>query len=256
MLDSRIPKRLIAKIDCKNGFVVKGIMLEGVQRVGDPLELALKYYNQGIDEIILSDVVASLYQRNELPSILTALIRQVFVPVCACGGISSIAQAEALFRSGADKIAVNTGSHERPQLLEELAKEFGSQSVVAQIDTRPDDRGRWQPFYNSGRDKSRYDLSDWIRLVQDRGVGEILLTSIARDGTRKGADISLFQLTENLIKVPTILSGGVSSVNDLVQLFTQTGCEAVALGTALHVDQIDVGVIKQALATIGICIRQ
>ena len=251
----RVPKRIIGRIDVKNGRVVKGVMMEGVKPVGDPIMMSQKYYRQGIDEIIILDTVASLYKRTELPNIIANIVKDVFVPVCAGGGVSSCKEAEKLFYSGADKICVNSGAIQNPDLIRNLSKEFGSQSIVLQLDARLLN-SEFRAFYNTGRDLGDKKMSEWIRISQDNGIGEIIVTSIEKDGTGKGPDFHLIEFVDKYVKVPMIYGGGVSSTNQIDSLFAETNISGVALASYLHIDGMSICDIKSTLELSGHLIRQ
>jgi cyclase len=250
-----VPKRIIARIDVKNGRVVKGIMMEGVQAVGDPVAMCIKYYHQGIDELLLLDTVASLYQRLELPKIISEIVKDIFIPVCAGGGITSCQDAEHLFFAGADKICVNTGAIKNPDLLSELSREFGAQSIVLQVDTMSL-KNKCQVFYNSGRDVGDMELSDWLDHAQNCGIGEVLVTSIEKDGTGRGPDIRVIEAVEAHARVPVIYGGGISSADHIRTTLSRPKISAVALASYLHIDNTPISRIKGELKSSGIPVRE
>ena len=251
---SQIPRRLIAKIEVKNGYVVKGLMMEGVQRVGDPVNFARRYYSQGADELILLDTVASLYERVELPSIISSILEDTFLPICAGGGIRSVDDAELMFRAGADKVCVNTGAIKDPNLLKNLSVRFGSQSIVAQIDVKFYHH-QYMVFANSGRDLSSYTLVDWLSVVQDQGAGEILLTSIDKDGLSRGIDPVLVELARSHCKVPLIYGGGVKSSSDIADTFN-LNCDGCAVASAFHFEDLNISDLKNDLSMKNIKMRR
>lgn len=253
-LQVKVPKRIIARLDIKNGRVVKGIMMEGVQAVGDPVEMCIRYYEQGADELILLDTVASLYQRLELPRIISEVVNDIFIPVCAGGGITSCRDAERLFFSGADKICVNTAAVHNPQLLVQLSREFGAQSVVLQLDARLF-KGRWRVFYNSGRDMIQHDVAEWLDIAQSSGIGEVLVTSIEKDGTGRGPDLSLISLVEEQVRVPIIYGGGVSRLSHIEEILSHQRISAVSLASYLHIERAEINQIKLDLNAKGIVVR-
>ena len=250
---SQIPRRLIAKIEIKNGYVVKGLMMEGVQRVGDPVDFARRYYSEGADELILLDTVASLYERVELPSIISSILEDTFLPICAGGGIRSVNDAELMFRAGADKVCVNTSAIKDPNLLKNLSVRFGSQSIVAQIDVKFY-RTQYMAFINSGRDLSPYTMVDWLSVVQDQGAGEVLLTSIEKDGMSKGIDPVLVELARSHCEVPLIYGGGVKSSSDIVDIFN-LNCDGCAVASAFHFENLNISDVKKDLCTKNIKMR-
>lgn len=246
--------RIIGKLDIKNGYVVKGIMMEGVQRIGNPVTMAEKYYNEDIDELILLDTVASLYQRNELPNFISKIIKETFVPICAGGGISSIADAKKLISCGADKICLNTSATKDPSLISELASQLGSSSIVAQIDVKLY-KGDYHVFVNSGRDATNYLLKDWLEIVYERGAGEILITSIDMDGREVGIEKTLCNFVDLNSKLPVIYGGGISTNQHVEEIFLYQNITGVALASALHFDKLQIGGIKKSLAKNGINVR-
>jgi cyclase len=248
-----IPNRIIARLDIKNEYVVKGLMMEGVQRVGNPIELAQKYYSQGADEILILDTVASLYQRIELPEIISEIVKKTFIPICAGGGISSTEDAEKLFFSGADKICLNTAAVNNPRLITDLANKFGSQSVVAQIDVK-NYHDEYIIFINSGRDITKYKLKEWIKCVQDYGAGEILVTSIDKDGMSRGADYELLEIVKECCNVPFIYGGGIQGDDEIEKLFKKD-ITNLTLASSLHHNEVDISKTKEILSSKGFLIR-
>ena len=246
-------KRLIAKLEIKNKSVVKGLQMEGVQVVGDPVELAKRYYEEGVDELILLDTVASLYQRVELPSIISSILEDTFVPICAGGGVNSINQAELLFRSGADKVCVNTGAIKSPSILRTLADRFGSQSIVSQIDVKYY-RGQYMVFTNSGRDLSDYNLIEWLSIAQEQGIGEVLLTSIDKDGLSRGADAALIKAAMSHCYVPLIYGGGVRDCSDIAISY-DNGADGCSVASAFHFSDLSIAGAKDELAKKGFQMR-
>jgi len=196
--------RLIARLDIKAPFLVKGIQLEGLRKLGDPNDFALKYYHAGIDEIFYIDIVASLYDRNSLTDIISKTTNEIFVPITVGGGIRSLHDVEKALRAGADKVAINTAAIKNPILIEEIAKRFGSSCVVLSIEAKKTNKDNWEAYYDNGREHSSLDLVEWAMEGQDRGVGEILITSVDRDGTKKGFDVDLVENISDKVKVPLI----------------------------------------------------
>jgi cyclase len=239
--------RVIARLDIKTDYLVKGIHLEGLRRIGDPREMAQRYYTQGIDEIVLNDVVASLYERNSLTDIIRDLTKDVFVPITVIGGIRSVADVEAALRAGADKVGINTAALRRPDLIGEVAKQFGSQCMVLSVEARANKNGGWEALYDSGREKSGRDVIDWIRQAVDLGAGEVLVTSVDRDGTGRGMDIDLIRHAEAASAVPVVASGGVKTAAHVVDAVRLASADAVAVASALHYDWLGIEAIKRAL---------
>jgi cyclase len=226
--------RLIARLDVKNDHVIKGICFEGLRVVGRPQDLAHKYYNLGVDELLILDAVASLYQQNHLGDLLDFVTREVFIPVTAGGAVRTIADAEALLSHGADKVAVNTAAIERPRLVTEIADRYGSQAMVLSVQAKFVSPGKWEAYVNGGRDHTGVDALLWIEEGVSRGAGEVLVTSIDRDGTRKGFDLDLATRVTEIIEVPVMFGGGAGSQQHIDNLTQNPKISAVVCGTAFH----------------------
>ncbi|WP_028466567.1 imidazole glycerol phosphate synthase subunit HisF [Nisaea denitrificans] len=243
------PIRLIARLDIKGPNLIKGIHLEGLRVIGDPQTYAQRYYEQGIDEIIYMDTVASLYGRNNLTEILEHTAHHVFVPITVGGGVRSVEDARKLLRSGADKVAINTAAIARPELISEIAEEFGSQAVVLSVEAKRQNSGGWEAYTDNGREHSGRDVIEWVQEAEKLGAGELLLTSIDQEGTRKGFDIALLSAISGLVSIPVIASGGMGSVEDLVAAVQDGHADAVAMADILHYDRMTIAEIRdQALA--------
>ena len=227
-------KRLIARLDIKGNKLIKGIRFEGLRVLGDPVEAAYQYARDGIDEILFIDAVASLYGRNSLTEILRQTTREVFVPITAGGGIRSVADAAKLLASGADKIALNSEALRRPQLISELAQEFGNQCVVVSIQARKIHDNDWEAMGEAGRERSGRKVITWMQEVQDLGAGEILLTSIDQDGTCQGPDNELIKKANSTASVPLIVGGGFAAIEDINTTFNQSAVSGIGIGAAFH----------------------
>lgn len=247
--------RVIARLDVKNGQLIKGIHLEGLRVLGDPNEFALKYYESGIDEIIFMDPVASFYGRNTLGTVLTSAVDNIFVPITAGGGIRSVADATRLLRAGADKVALNTAAVQRPELIRELAEEFGSQAVVLSIEAKKTGN-TWLTYVENGREPTSLPVLEWINQGIELGAGEVLLTSIDKEGTQRGFDIDLISMVDSAVEVPLIVSGGMGSVNDLDPLIFQKNLDAVAIAGVLHYEKASLAEIKVHAREIGFRVRE
>ena len=237
--------RLIARLDIKAPFLVKGIQLEGLRKLGDPNDFALKYYHAGIDEIFYIDIVASLYDRNSLTDIISKTTNEIFVPITVGGGIRSLHDVEKALRAGADKVAINTAAIKNPILIEEIAKRFGSSCVVLSIEAKKTNKDNWEAYYDNGREHSSLDLVEWAMEGQDRGVGEILITSVDRDGTKKGFDVDLVENISDKVKVPLIISGGFGNLKHISELTSKSNLGGIAIGSSLHYEDITVNEIRQ-----------
>jgi len=226
--------RIIPRLDVKNDTVVKGIHLEGLRVVGKPDELAQQYYLEGADELLYMDAVASLYERNSLNEIISKAARHVFVPMTVGGGIRKLEDISQILNSGADKVAINTAAVREPVFLKEAVSKFGAQCIVLSIEAKMIGDQKWEVYTESGREKSGRLVLDWVREALDYGVGEVLLTSVDRDGTKKGIDIELIQALAPRCTVPLIISGGVGKMEHVLDAFAIPGVDAVAIGSAYH----------------------
>ncbi|KAA0577870.1 imidazole glycerol phosphate synthase subunit HisF [Azospirillum sp. B21] len=247
--------RLIARLDIKGPNLIKGIHLEGLRVVGDPAVYARRYYEDGADELIYMDAVASLYQRNSLHSVVSATADGIFIPLTVGGGIRSLADVEALLRAGADKVAINTAAVERPALIEEVSRRFGAQCMVAQIDAKAVGPRQWEVYVNGGRDKTGRDAVAWARQVSEQGAGEILLTSIDREGTRKGFEIDLVHAVAEAVPVPVIASGGMGTPAHLVDAVQRGKADAIAMADMLHYNRATLSGVRAHAQQAGISVR-
>ncbi|MDA9897360.1 imidazole glycerol phosphate synthase cyclase subunit [Alphaproteobacteria bacterium] len=247
--------RLIARLDIKWPNLIKGVQLEGLRIMGDPAEFAKRYYDQNIDEIIYMDVVASLYGRNSLIDLIKKVSKGIFVPMTVGGGIRSVEDARMILRSGADKIALNTAAIQRPKLISELATAFGSQCVVLSIEAKKQNSGKWMAYTDNGRERSEIDALEWAKVGAELGAGEILLTSVDKEGTQKGFDIELTKALSNLVNVPVIASGGMGNMNHIIELRAESGVDAVAMASVLHYDKVFIPTLRKFAKKNGLPVR-
>jgi cyclase len=236
--------RLIPRLDIKGRNVIKSIHLEGLRVVGDPQEYALKYYEEGADELIFMDVVASLYGRNNLSDIISKASKDIFVPITVGGGIRSVDDVKHLLRSGADKVAINTAAVARPELLTEVSRRFGRQCMVLSIEAKKISATQWEVYTDNGRERTGIDVLDWACRAVELGAGEILLTSIDQEGTREGFDLDLVALVSKAVSVPVIASGGMGTVQDFVDVVIESHADAVAIADVLHYNRLELAQIK------------
>lgn len=249
--------RVIARLDVKGPNVINTIQLEGLRTCGIPNQLAQEYYQQGADELLIIDQVASLYQRGHLLELTKEFARNIFIPVTVGGGIKSVEDARALLRSGADKIAINTAASESPELINAIADEFGSQCVVVSVQAKRIGPGKWGVYRDGGREPTGKDVIEWAVDAAARGAGEILITSIDRDGTRKGFEIDLLKEVTRETRLPIIASGGFGVVTHAIDLLSQTHCEAIALADFLHMRRGGgIHEVKCALSSAGYIVRE
>lgn len=248
--------RLIARLDIKGSNLIKGIHLEGLRVVGSPSEHALRYYQQGVDELLYMDCVASLYGRNHLGDIVRSAAENIFVPMTVGGGIRSIDDATQILRAGADKVAVNTAAVSNPQLITGIARHFGSQCMVLSVEAKQIGPQRWEVFTDNGRERTGLDVIEWVKRGVDLGAGEVLLTSIDREGTRKGFDIDLVRAVTTEISVPVIVSGGMGAPNDCVDVVMHGGADAVAMADILHYKRTGIDDIRAHARAAGLGVRE
>lgn len=249
-----VPTRVIARLDIKAPNLVKGIHLEGLRVIGDPAEHAVRYYEQGADELLYIDIVASLYERNNLTDLVARTASKIFVPLTVGGGVRTIEDVSGLLRAGADKVAINTGAVRRPALITEASRSFGSQCVVASIEAKRRPTGGWEAYTDNGREKTGLDVVEWAQRLVELGAGELLLTSVDMEGTRKGFDLELVEALGRKLDVPVIACGGAGSI-DHVARAVSSGADAVAIASLLHYKTETVGSLKSGLSTAGIVVR-
>lgn len=248
--------RLIARLDIKGPNLIKGIHLEGLRVLGDPQEYASKYYLQGADELIYIDIVASLYGRSKLPEIVSRTVEHIFVPLTVGGGIRNIDDVKELLRAGADKVAINTAAVLRPELISEVSRRFGSQCMVLSIEAKKQSDDFWEVYTDSGREKTGINVVDWAIEGVAKGAGEILLTSIDAEGTRKGFDIELIQKVTQAVNIPVIASGGMGCVEHLRDAVQQGGADAIAMADILHYERSTIPLIREDANQAGINVRR
>lgn len=249
-----LTKRIIPCLDIKDGRTVKGVNFENIRDAGDPIELGALYAEQGADELVFLDITATNERRKTLSELVTRIAKHVNIPFTVGGGISSVEDVNVLLQSGADKISVNTSAFKRPELVDELAKEFGSQCVVLAIDTRFED-GDWYVYLNGGRVKTDIKAYDWAKEAVQRGAGEILLTSMNNDGTKQGFALDITgKLSQNL-NVPVIASGGAGTMQHFMDVFENAHADAALAASIFHYKEIEIQALKTYLYQRGLNIR-
>ena len=246
--------RIIPKLEVKNENLIKGIHLEGLRIVGKPEEAALRYANDGADELIFIDLVASLYQRQNWIKIVRRTAEKIYIPLTVGGGIRSVEDAKLFMRAGADKVAINTGIVNRPKLITEIAKKFGSQAMVASLEVQKKFDGNYEIFTDSGRTPTGLKPIAWAKKVAASGAGEILLTFIHQDGTYSGYDLDLLEKITTAVRIPVIASGGAGTIDHLTAAY-RTGVDGLAIASLLHFNKISVKLIKQKLSAKKVPIR-
>lgn len=249
-----LSKRLIACLDVRDGCVVKGVNFEGLRKAGDPAELAARYNAEGIDEVVILDVAATIEQRRALESTIRAVSSALFIPLAVGGGIRSEADAGAAIDAGADKVSLNSAALADPPLLTRLASRYGSQAVIVAIDAKRDGE-RYPVFSRSGSTDAGRDAVEWAIEAESRGAGEILLTSIDRDGTRSGFDCELTAAVSSAVSIPVIASGGAGTFDHFVEVFTAGRADAALAASVFHFSEHAVSELKQFLHDAGIPVR-
>ena len=246
--------RIVSRLDIKNDYLIKGLALEGLRKLGNAKDFAKKYYESGIDEIIYIDTVASLYSREGIFKILMETVQEVFVPITVGGGIRNVDDAYKYFDHGADKIFINTAAVENPEIIDKLVNNFGSANITLSIETIKDqDSEAWGVYTSNGRDKSNRELSEWILEATERGVGEIFITSVNFDGFQKGFDIELMSKILSISKLPIVLSGGFGEIKHLEKLSQKLS--GIAIGSSLHYEKVEISEIKDKLKTMNYEVR-
>lgn len=248
--------RVIPCLDVTNGRVVKGVNFVGLRDAGDPVELAARYDNEGADELVFLDITASSDGRETMVDVVRRVAEQVFIPFTVGGGIRSVEDARRMLRAGADKVSVNTAAFERPELIAEIAAEFGSQCVVCAVDARANAAGLgWEVFLHGGRTPTGRDAVEWAQQATALGAGEILLTSMDRDGTREGFENNLTRTIADSVNVAVIASGGVGNLQHLVDGIVNGHADAVLAASIFHFGEFTIADAKQALIAAGVTVR-
>ena len=248
-----MPVRIIPRLDIKSPNLVKGIQLEGLRVMGDPAEHALRYYGDGADELLYVDIVASLYERSSLSGLVGETASRIFVPLTVGGGIRTLDDFATMFRSGADKMAINTGAIRDPGILTKASRAYGAQAVVLSIEAKRQGAS-WEAYTDNGREHTGLDVIEWCRKAVDLGAGEILLTSVDREGTRKGFDLELIAAVSRAVAIPIIACGGAGSV-DHITAAIDAGADAIAIATLLHYKNLTIPGLKADLRGRGYTVR-
>jgi cyclase len=249
-----LAKRIIPCLDVTNGRVVKGVNFVGLRDAGDPVEIARRYDEQGADELTFLDITASSDDRDLLLQVIESVAAQVFIPLTVGGGVRKVEDIRRLLNAGADKVSINTSAVQNPKLVAAASNRFGSQCIVVAIDAKRSGE-HWEVFTHGGRRPTGLDAVDWARRMQQMGAGEILLTSMDRDGTREGFDIPLTRAVANAVDVPVIASGGVGTLNHLAEGVQNGGADAVLAASIFHFGEFTVRQAKQFMASRNIEVR-
>lgn len=250
-----LAKRIIPCLDVRDGKVVKGINFVGIKEVGDPVELAKQYSDSGADEIVFLDITASHEGRATMLDVVRRTAEVVFVPLTVGGGIRTIDDVRDTLRAGSDKVGINSAAVRNPKLINEAAKLFGRQCIVAAVDAKRVDDGSWHVVINGGRIDTGKDLLEWVQELEQRGAGEILLTSMDADGTKAGYDLEMTKAVCDLVNIPVIASGGAGSIDDFADVFAATGCDAALAASLFHYGELTIDEVKDAMRARGIPAR-
>jgi cyclase len=249
--------RVIPCLDVDHGRVVKGINFVDIRDAGDPVELAARYDLEGADELVFLDITASSDDRETMVDVVRRTAEEVFIPFTVGGGIRTVDDARRMLRAGADKVSVNTAAVQRTELISEIAAEFGNQCVVIAVDAKAhDDAAAWEVVIHGGRTWTGLDVVAWVREAVERGAGEVLLTSMDRDGTRNGFDVALTRAVADAVPVPVIASGGVGTLDHLADGIIEGGADAVLAASIFHFGDHTVAEAKSVLAAHGVTVRQ
>ncbi|MBX3630118.1 MAG: imidazole glycerol phosphate synthase subunit HisF [Nitrosomonas sp.] len=254
-----LAKRIIPCLDVTNGRVVKGVNFVELRDAGDPVEIARRYNDQGADELTFLDITASSDNRDLILHIIEDVASQVFIPLTVGGGVRQVEDVRRLLNAGADKVSINTSAVLNPQLVADASGHYGAQCIVVAIDAKrvesPDDRPRWEVFTHGGRKSTGLEVIDWAQKMQELGAGEILLTSMDKDGTKNGFDIPLTRAVSDAVDIPVIASGGVGNLDHLVDGILQGHADAVLAASIFHYGEYTIQQAKQRMAEHGIEVR-
>lgn len=231
--------RVIPRLDIKGPNLVKGIHLEGLRVLGNPEKFAKYYYENGADELIYIDVVASLYNRNSLHDIIKKAAKEIFIPLTVGGGLRTIEDIKEVLRCGADKVSLNTAAIKNPMLIKEASKKFGSSTIVVTIEAIKSNDGKYYAYTDNGREYTGVEVLSWAKKVEELGAGEILLTSVDNEGTGEGYDINLVKMVSNSVSIPVIASGGAGCIDDIIKVISDGNADAVAMASILHYHYIN-----------------
>lgn len=248
-------KRIIPCLDIKDGRTVKGVNFENIRDAGDPVELGALYAKQGADELVFLDITATVEKRKTLSELVNRISHKINIPFTVGGGIGSVEDVSVLLQNGADKISVNTAAFKKPRLLNDLSKEFGSQCVVLAIDTKKEEDGEWYVYLNGGRTKTDTKCFDWAKEAVERGAGEILLTSMNNDGTKKGFALDITRLLSVNLPVPVIASGGGGTMEHFVDVFEGGKADAALAASIFHFKEVAIPELKSYLKEKSITVR-
>lgn len=250
-----LAKRIIPCLDVRDGKVVKGVNFVCIKEVGDPVELAKQYSDANADEIVFLDITASHEGRSTMLDVVRRTAEVVFVPLTVGGGIRTIDDVRDTLRAGSDKVGINSAAVRTPELINEAAAMFGRQCIVCAVDAKRMDDGTWHVVINGGRIDTGKELIAWVKELEERGAGEILLTSMDADGTKAGYDLEMTKAVCDAVHIPVIASGGAGSIDDFAQVFEETGCDAALAASLFHYGELTIDEVKDAMRARGIAAR-
>ncbi|MFZ8785923.1 imidazole glycerol phosphate synthase subunit HisF [Thermocrinis sp.] len=249
-----LAKRIIPCLDVDKGRVVKGVKFQNLRDAGDPVEVAKSYEEQSADELVFLDITASAEERKIMIEVVQRVAETIFIPFTVGGGVSSLEDIRRLLSAGADKVSINTAAVKNPQLIYESAKRFGSQCIVVAIDAKRSERG-WEVYIHGGRTPTGLDAVEWAKRVESLGAGEILLTSMDADGTKKGYDIELCRAVASAVSIPVIASGGAGTMEHFYEVFTKTNVDAALAASLFHFKEVSIPELKAYLKNKGVHVR-
>ena len=249
-----ITKRIIPCLDIKDGRTVKGINFEGLRDAGDPVELARRYSDEGADELVFLDITATLDKRRTLVELVKHIAIEINIPFTVGGGIKSVEEIEEILKAGADKVSLNSSIVRNPNLINEASALFGAQAIVAAVDAKRT-ADSWNVYVKGGTEDTGLDALKWMQEVERRGAGEILLTSMDRDGTKSGFDLELLKLVNELVRIPVIASGGAGTVNHCIDAIQMADSDAVLAASIFHFKEIEINDLKEKMQDAGIAVR-
>jgi cyclase len=249
-----LTKRIIPCLDIKNGRTVKGVNFEGLRDAGDPVELAKRYSEEGADELVFLDITATLEKRKTLVELVKRIAAEINIPFTVGGGIKTVDEIEELLKSGADKVSLNSSAVKDPDLINKASATFGAQAIVAAVDAKKNGNS-WNVYIKGGTEDTGLDALEWMQEVEERGAGEILLTSMDRDGTKSGFDIELLEKVNKLVRIPVIASGGAGSIEHCIDAIKLANVDAVLAASIFHFKEIEIKDLKEQMQRSGIDMR-
>lgn len=250
-----LTKRIIPCLDIKNGRTVKGVNFVGLRDAGDPVELAQRYSNEGADELVFLDITATLEKRKTLVQLVTRIAKEINIPFTVGGGIKTVDEIEELLKAGADKVSLNSSIVKDPDLVNRASEAFGAQAIVAAVDAKKNGDS-WNVYIKGGTEDTGMDALEWMREVEERGAGEILLTSMDRDGTKSGFDLELLEIVNSRLQIPVIASGGAGTIQHCIDAVQIANSDAVLAASIFHFKEIEIHDLKSEMAENGISVRK